>query len=171
MQILKLINIFLIKKKPLKRLKKQLLIRTLFLVIFVIFPQNARQYESLFSRLHLWGRMFGLFMCTSKVAVTFSCEIFFFRKKYVQLIAYKAFKCIKKNLSCELGVKKVMYRLHKGSIFSGNFVNWSQTVKIDFQQLYIIFHFKCIHSVLCTVHLKPHDTFHRSQVNIKKKFM
>lgn len=34
-------------------LKKTLLIRTLFLVIFVIFTKNARQYESLFSRLHL----------------------------------------------------------------------------------------------------------------------
>lgn len=34
-------------------LKKTLLIRTLFLVIFVIFTNNARQYESLFSRLHL----------------------------------------------------------------------------------------------------------------------
>lgn len=59
-------------------LKKTLLIRTLFLVIFVIFTKNARQYESLFSRLHLRGRMFGLFMCTSKVAVTFCLVKYFF---------------------------------------------------------------------------------------------
>lgn len=50
-QILK--QFFLLKKKTLKCLKKTLLIRTLFLVIFVIFTKNARQYESLFSRLHL----------------------------------------------------------------------------------------------------------------------
>lgn len=46
-------NFFLIKKKTPQMLKKTLLIRTLFLVIFVIFTKNARQYESLFSRLHL----------------------------------------------------------------------------------------------------------------------
>lgn len=45
-------NVFFIKKTP-QMLKKTLLIRTLFLVIFVIFTKNARQYESLFSRLHL----------------------------------------------------------------------------------------------------------------------
>lgn len=45
-------KIFIKKKHP-QMLKKTLLIRTLFLVIFVIFTKNARQYESLFSRLHL----------------------------------------------------------------------------------------------------------------------